>query len=96
MCHETADDCLAALKFPPDWSVTSKMIKKFLSVLYADDNIIYFNQDSVDVIFSCNKMGILNNINRDDTNYNEVGPDIIIIHVRLLVFHIKFEKRKAL
>ena len=30
MCVEAVDDCLAALKFIPDWFVTSKMIKKFL------------------------------------------------------------------
>ena len=30
MCFEAVDDCLAALKFIPDWFVTSKMIKNFL------------------------------------------------------------------
>ena len=36
----------------------------------------------------CNGMGILNtdlnNINLNDTSYNENAPNIIIIHVRLL------------
>ena len=44
-------------------------------------------------------MGILqinlNNINLDDTNYDEVDHGTII-HIRLLVWHIKFEKCKAL
>ena len=29
MCDEAVDDCLAALKFIPDWFVASKMLKKF-------------------------------------------------------------------
>ena len=40
------------LKFVPDWLVTSKMIKKFLIALNADENIPYFNEDYGDAIFS--------------------------------------------
>ena len=44
-------------------------------------------------------MGILsidlNNVNLDNTNYNEDDPETII-HVRLLAWYSKFEKRKAL
>ena len=44
-------------------------------------------------------MGILNtdlnNINFDNPNYNEDDADTII-HVRVLAWHIKFEKRKEL
>ena len=36
----------------------------------------------------------LSDINLDDTNYNEDDSEAII-HVRLLPWHIKFEKRKA-
>ena len=36
----------------------------------------------------------LSDINLDDTNYNEDDSEAII-HVRLLAWHIKFEKRKA-
>ena len=86
MCDEAVDDCLVALKFIPDWFVTSKMIKKLLTALYADNNMLYFNEDSGNVVFSCNEMGILNidlnNINRNDTNYKEDDPETII-HVRL-------------
>ena len=36
------------------------MIKNLLTALYTDENIFYFNEDSGDIVFSCNKMG--NNI----------------------------------
>ena len=59
---------------------------------------LYFNEGSGDVVFNCNEMGILNidlnNINVDN-NLDEDDPDTIIL-VRLLAWHIKFEKRKAL
>ena len=48
------------------------MIKKPFTSLYAEDNKLYFNEDSGDAILSCNEMGILSidldNINLDDTN----------------------------
>ena len=62
---------------------------------YADDNIPYFNEDSGGAVFSCNEMDILNidlnKINLDDTNCNEDDPETII-YIRLLVWHMKFEK----
>ena len=33
MCDRAVDDCLAALRFVPDWFVTSKIIKKFFTTL---------------------------------------------------------------
>ena len=33
MCDKAVDDCLATLKFVPDWFVTSKMIKKLFTAL---------------------------------------------------------------
>ena len=67
--------------------------------MYADENLLYFNEDSSNVVFSCNKIDILNidlnNINLDDTNYLEDDPDTIIL-IRLLAWHINFEKRKSL
>ena len=99
MCDEVVDNCLAVLKLIPDWFVTSKMIKRLLTTLYADYNILYFNEDFGNVVFSCNEMGILNidlnNINLDDSNYSEDDPETII-HIRLLAWRIEFEKRKAL
>ena len=56
---KAVDDLLVALKFVPDWFVTSKMIKKLFTDLCADENILYFNENSSNVIFGCNEMGIL-------------------------------------
>ena len=45
------------------------MLKKRFTALYADENILYFDEDSSNVVFNCNGMGILNielhNINLD-------------------------------
>ena len=87
MFDEAVDDSLAALKLLPNWFVTSKMIKKLYTDLYTDENILYFNEDSGNVAFSCNEMGNLNrdinNINAD-SNFGEHDPDNIII-IRLLL-----------
>ena len=72
------------------------MTKKLFTALYADKNILYFNEDSGNVVFNCNEMGILNidlnNINLDN-NFDEDHPDTIIL-IRPLAWHIKFEERK--
>ena len=73
------DDCLAALKLIPDWFVTSEMFKKFFTVLYAEENILYFNEGSgTSIILNCNGTSIpnndLNNINLDnnfENNFDE-------------------------
>ena len=92
MCDKTVDDSLVALK------LTSEMIKELFVGLYANENILYFNEGSNNVIFSCNEMSILNidlnNINLD-SNFDKDDPDAIII-TRILAWHIKFEKRKEL
>ena len=59
MCDEAVHDSLAALKLVLNCFFTSKMIKKLFTTLYADENIFYFNEDSGNVVFSCNEMGIL-------------------------------------
>ena len=65
----------------------------------ADENVLYFNEDAGNVTSIYNGMGILNidlnNINLEDTNYDEDDPDTII-HIRLLAWHIKFKKCKEL
>ena len=98
MCNEAVDDSLAVLKLTPDWFVTSKMIKKLYIALYADENILYFTEDSRYVVFSYNEMGILNidlsNINLDN-NFYEDDPDTNILF-RILGWHIKFENFKAI
>ena len=58
-----------------------------------------FNEDFRNVAFTCNRMDILNidlnNINLDNISYDEHDLDTIIL-IRLLAWHIKFEKGKAL
>ena len=98
MFDEAVDESLAAFRLIPDWFVTSKMIEELYTALYADENILYFNKDSGNVVFSCNGMGILNidlnNINLDN-NFDEDNPDAIIL-IRILASNIESEKRKAL
>ena len=47
---------------------------------------LYFNEDSGNVVFSCNEMGILNidlnNIKLDDSNYEQDDPATIILIIR--------------
>ena len=71
------------------------MIKGLYTTLYTDENILYFNEDSGAAVFSCNEKGVLCiDLNLGD-NSDEGNPDTIIL-VRLLAWHMKFEKRKAL
>ena len=83
-------------EFVLHWVVTSKVIKKLFTALYADDNILYFDEDSGNIAFSCNGRDILNidhnNCNLDETNYDQDDTETII-HVRVLAWHIKFEKK---
>ena len=65
MCDEAVNESIATLKLVPDWFVTSTIIKEF-----ADENILYFNEDSGNAVLNFNEMGILNtylniNINLD-------------------------------
>ena len=66
--------------------------------MYADKNILYFNESSGDSVFNCNGMDIfhidLYNINLDN-NFGEDDPDAII-PTRLLAWHIQFGKCKEL
>ena len=41
MCYKAVDDCLAALKFVPDWFVTSKMIIILFTAKYSALKICY-------------------------------------------------------
>ena len=85
------------IEFVSDRFVTSKIIRRLLTALYADKDVSYFIKNSGDTVFSCNEMGILNtglnNINLDDTNYDKDDPEAII-HITFLAWHIKFKKRK--
>ena len=97
MCDEAAADFLAALKLIFNWFVTSKMIKKLYTLLYADDGLLFY-ENSGDVIFCCNEIGILsvclNNINLDN-KFDVDDPDTIIV-IRLLTWHSKLKNHKAI
>ena len=71
----------------------------FLTALYTDDNILNYCGDSGDTLFSCNEMNILsidlNNINLDDTNYDEDDSETII-HIRLLAWHSKVLQKELM
>ena len=98
MYDEAVDDSLATLNLILDWFITSKMITEFFTALYADENILYFNEDCGNVVICCYEMGILNidlnNINLDN-NFDKDDSDTVIL-IRLLTWHIKFGKRKEL
>ena len=74
------------------------MVKELFTALYADENILYFNEDSGNVVFSCNVMGIVNidlkNINLGKS-FDEDDRDTVI-HIRLSAWHIRFVKRQTL
>ena len=48
---EPVDDCLAALEFIPAWFVKSKMLGKSYKTLFANDDILFFNEDFDKVTF---------------------------------------------
>ena len=58
------------------------MIKKLYTALYADYGLPFFDEDTGDVIFCCNEMGILsislNNISLDNY-FDEDDLDTIIL-----------------
>ena len=74
------------------------MIKDLYNALYADDGLLFSDEDSSDVLLCCNEMGILsvnlNNVNLDNS-FDEDDLDTITL-IRLLAWHSKFEKRKVL
>ena len=51
MCDKASGDFLPVLKFVPDWFVISEMIKELVDALFANDDIIFINEDSNSVIF---------------------------------------------
>ena len=75
------------MKLILNWFVTGKMIKEPFTALYADESILYFNENSGNTVFSCNEMSILNidlnNIYLDNT-FDEDDLDTVIL-IRLLL-----------
>ena len=96
MHNKTIDDFLPALKFAPDWFVTSNMMKKFHDALLVDDDILFFDADSSNGAFSSDEMAIFSvdlNTNLDDVNIDEDDP---IIRVTLMAQrNSRLKQRKA-
>ena len=94
MCDKAVDHFLPALKFVSNWFVTGKLIKKLHTALFADDDILFFDEDSVSFTFSNDEIDVLsidlNNIDFDDVNFDEDDPEIII-HVRLMAWYNKLK-----
>ena len=84
MCDE-ANESLAALKLIPDWLITSKMIKKLFTALHVDKNILHFNEDSGNVVFNCNEIGILN-VDLNNINFDSHLMKMILILLFLSYF----------
>ena len=74
ICDKAVNGFLPTLKFVPDWFVTSNMIKKLDDALFANDGIIFINEDSNNVTFFGGEMGILSvdlaKINLDEYNFD--------------------------
>ena len=64
------------------------MIKKLFTALYANQNILCFNEDFGNVVFNSNEMDILNiNLNNISLNNNFDEDDLdTIILIRLLAW----------
>ena len=54
------------------WFASNKMIKELFTTLNANENILYLNEDSSSVIFSCNEIDILN-MNLNDINLDNIN-----------------------
>ena len=70
------------------------MIQNLITALYVDENT-YFNEGCGDAIFDCNGMDVTVIDLNLDGNFDEDYPDIII-PIRLLAWHMKFENLKKL
>ena len=78
MCDKAADAFQPTLKFVPNWFVSNKILQNHYDNLFSVDNIIFFGEDSNNVTFFCDEMGIfnadLNNINLDYINFDKDDP----------------------
>ena len=100
MSDDAVDDCLPALKFVPDWFVTSKMLEKLDNALHANHDILFYNENFNKVTFIACQRHILaaglDKIKSDtDNNFYEDDRDTII-HVRLCNLRGNFKNHKAL
>ena len=56
MCDKAVNDFLPALKFVSDQFVTSKMIKKLGDILFANDDVVFINEDSNNAPLFCGQI----------------------------------------
>ena len=89
MWIETVDISLASLKLIPNWFVTSTMIQKLYAALYADDGLLFPDEDSGNVTFFYNEMDMLS------VNLNNIDPDTIFLSDFWLGI-VSFKKAKRL
>ena len=67
MCDEAVNNCLAALKFIPDWFLISKMLEKLVNALHANNDKLFYNKDFDKVTFIAHQIHILA-VNLDKIN----------------------------
>ena len=98
MCDKAVDFFLPTLKFASDWFVTYKMLQELDDFIFSNDDIVFVNKDSDNVIFSSDDMGLntiyLDNINLHDDKYNNDGSENII-RVRLTAWCNRYKQRKT-
>ena len=106
MCDKVADYYLPTFKVVSDWFAASRMIKTFDDTVFFNYDIFFFNEDSDNIIFSNNRMGILsvdlNNIKvytkidiyLDDVTFDESDSETNI-HLRLLAWCNRFKQQKT-
>ena len=58
MCDKAVDDFLPTLN-APNWFVRNKMIKKLYNTIFADNNILLFDEGFDNFTFSSDEMDIL-------------------------------------
>lgn len=84
MCDKAVNTLLPTLKFIADWFLSKKkMIKNLDKLVFPVDDIVIVNEDSANVTFSSDEMGIfsvdLNNINLDRVNFYEDDPEPLFL-----------------
>ena len=95
MCDELVDECLAALKFIPDWFVTSKVLENLimlytLMMIYSSIMKILIKSYLLLHIVTVD----LDKVNLDNNNNFEEDDSDTNIHVGLLTWCSKFELKK--
>ena len=94
MCERIISEDPFSIRYAPDQNETQRMcdeaVDDCLTLLkFVSDWLV--TSKTIKILFTA---FYADNINLVDTNYDEDDPDTITL-VRLLAWHIKFEKRKA-